>query len=81
MIICLPNWDLQALTMVHFLKGLEETVLSKENICRAIRGMQQQNQSFDSPPHAAFFEVSSRLQLIWQPKKSGFASSTWCLKG
>lgn len=80
MIVHFPSWDPQALTKLHFLKGLEETVLSKESICRAVRGKQQQNQSFDSSPCAALFVISSRLQLIWQPK-NGFASSTWCLKG
>lgn len=53
MIIHLPCWDPQALTKLKFLKGLEEAVLGKENISRAIRGTQQQNQSFDSPPRAA----------------------------
>lgn len=57
MIVHLPSWEPQALKKLHFLKGLEETVLSKESICSAARGKQQQNQSFDSPPCAALFVV------------------------
>lgn len=55
--------------------------LGKENICRAMRGGQKQNRSFDSRPCAALFVASFRLRLIWQPKKPGFASRIWHLKG
>lgn len=80
MIIHLPSWN-PRLLQSYISWRVWRKQFSAKRISAEAWGTQQQNQSFDSPPHAAVFVVSSRLQLIWQPKKFGFASSTWCLKG